>query len=60
MGLAVLPSRLKDELAALGDAILNGADIAADPVLSKHAPWVAELKEQYTFTPENTSDILRK
>ena len=60
MGLAVLPSRLKDELAALRDAILNGADIAADPVLSKHAPWVAELKKQFTFTPENTADILRR
>ena len=60
MGLAVLPSRLKDELAALGDAILSGADIAADPVLGKHADWVAELKERYTFTPENVTDILRR
>ena len=56
----MLPSRLKDELAALGDAILSGADIAADPVLGKHADWVAELKERYTFTPENVTDILRR
>ena len=60
MGLAVLPSRLKDELAALGDAIVAGVDIAADPVLGKHAPWVEELKREYTFTRENVSDILRK
>lgn len=60
MGLAVLPSRLKGELAALEKAILAGADIGADPVLSKHAPWVAELKTRYCFTPENTDAILRE
>ena len=58
MGLAVLPSRLKGELTALAEAILAGSDIAADEVLSKHAPWVRELKEKYTFTVENTMDIL--
>ena len=60
MGLAVLPSRLKGELAALKKAILTGADIGADPVLSKHALWVEELKTRYRFTPENTADILQK
>ena len=60
MGLAVLPSRLKGELAALEEAILSGADIAADPVLSKHAPWVAELKARHTFTAENTASILQE
>ena len=60
MGLAVLPSRLKGELAALEEAILTGADIGADPVLSKHAPWVAELKIRYCFTPENTAAILQE
>ena len=34
MGLAVLPARLKGELSALEDAILNGADIAADETLA--------------------------
>ena len=58
MGLAVLPSRLKNELQQLKEAILAGADIASDEVLSKHAPWVAQLKEQYTFNEENTMDIL--
>ena len=58
MGLAVLPSRLKGELYALKDAILAGADIAADETLGKHAAWVAELKNSYTFTEENTMDIL--
>ncbi|MCI7097148.1 MAG: UDP-glucose--hexose-1-phosphate uridylyltransferase [Clostridiales bacterium] len=60
MGLAVLPSRLKGELAALEEAILTGADIGADPVLSKHASWVEELKTRYRFTPENTAAILQE
>lgn len=60
MGLAVLPARLKGELAALEEAILNGADITNDEVLSKHAPWVEELKEKYTFTKENTAQILKE
>jgi len=58
MGLAVLPSRLKNELYALKDAVLANADISADAVLSKHAPWVAQLRDRYSFTPENTMDIL--
>ena len=58
MGLAVLPSRLKKELADLAEAIVAGKDIAADEVLSKHAPWVEELKAQYTFTTDNAMDII--
>ena len=60
MGLAVLPARLKGELAALEQAVLSGADIRADETLGKHADWVEELKTRYTFTPENTADILRR
>jgi UDPglucose--hexose-1-phosphate uridylyltransferase len=56
MGLAVLPSRLKQELYDLKDAILAGKDIAADEVLGKHAALVAAMNE--TFTEENTLDIL--
>ena len=58
MGLAVLPSRLKTELSDLAAAIVGGADIAADPVLGKHAPWVEELRQQYTFTADNAMDII--
>ena len=58
MGLAVLPSRLKGELHSLAQAIVEGRDIGADDVLGKHAPWVAELKQQYTFTPENALQII--
>ena len=59
MGLAVLPGRLSRELESLKDAILCGADIRADEVLEKHADWVDQLKAQYTFTAENTEEILK-
>ena len=58
MGLAVLPSRLKQELADLRDAIVEGRDIEADEVLAKHGPWVQALKVRHSFTAENTMDIL--
>lgn len=58
MGLAVLPSRLKKELTDLAQAIVDGKDVASDEVLSKHAPWVEDLKKQYTFTQDNAMDIL--
>ena len=58
MGLAVLPSRLKKELTDLAEAVVAGADIAADEVLCKHAAWVEELKGRYTFTAENALDII--
>ncbi len=60
MGLAVLPSRLKGELTDLAEAIVEGKDIAADEVLSKHAEWVEGLKKEYTFTAENALDIILK
>ena len=59
MGLAVLPGRLSRELESLKDAILCSADLRADSVLEKHADWVDELKEKYTFTAENTEEILK-
>ena len=58
MGLAVLPARLKSEMANAAEAILAGADLRADPVLQKHADWIDELKTRYTFTKENVNEIL--
>ena len=60
MGLAVLPSRLKGELHALAEAVVEDRDIAADEVLEKHAQWVEELKKTYTFTAENALEIILK
>lgn len=47
MGLAVLPARLKNELADLADAIVAGRDLRADETLSKHADWVAAFLPMY-------------
>ena len=58
MGLAVLPSRLKQELTDLARCLAEGKDIAGDPVLGKHDAWCEELKKKYPFTPENAMDIL--
>ncbi|MDD6855909.1 MAG: galactose-1-phosphate uridylyltransferase, partial [Oscillospiraceae bacterium] len=58
MGLAVLPSRLKEELTDLAEKIVSGADLRADEVQRKHADWVDGLKKEYTFTQENALDIL--
>ena len=47
MGLAVLPARLKDEMAQLKAAMLSGANLREDAVLAKHADWVDEFSSKY-------------
>lgn len=59
MGLAVLPARLKNELAALGEAIVNGDDLRANELTASHADWVEEFKDNYVITSENVDDILK-
>ena len=59
MGLAVLPSRLKKELKLVEEAILSGADLGASEETAKHSAWVDSFKADYTFTKENTGDILK-
>ena len=58
MGLAVLPSRLKDEMAILKDAILNHKDISEIPKISKHSEWVNEFVSQYDEINENNIDSI--
>ena len=57
MGLAVLPARLKQELAGIEKAILCGTPLMGD--LSKHQVWVDELMHHQMFTTENTASILK-
>lgn len=60
MGLAVLPSRLKQELGDLAKAAVSGKDVYADENLCKHAEWFEKLKKEYVFTEENAMDIILK
>lgn len=61
MGLAVLPARLKDEMAALQEAVLSGADIRSDETLAKHADWAEEFLPKYeSVTKENIEGIIQK
>ncbi len=60
MGLAVLPSRLKQELADLADAMVAGRDIRSDDVLAKHAEWVEEFSRKYTVIDKGNVDQILK
>ena len=60
MGLAVLPARLKGEMAALADVLVSGGDLRADEALAKHAGWAEELQTRYAFTRENVTGILEQ
>ena len=60
MGLAVLPARLKDELAAVAAALVSGADLRADERTEKHAAWAEGFRDRYTITADNALEIVRK
>ena len=62
MGLAVLPARLNKELADLGECLLRQdlPTIEKSDSLKKHAAWAREMLNKYTFTPQNTAEILQK
>ena len=59
MGLAVLPSRLKTEMAVLQDALVNNKDIAADERIAKHLEWAEQIKKNNNITAENCEKILQ-
>ncbi|MFI3255059.1 MAG: UDP-glucose--hexose-1-phosphate uridylyltransferase [Eubacteriales bacterium] len=58
MGLAVLPARLKTELAQVATVLLEGGEATGD--LEKHAPWVEAMRARHSFTPENVEGILQQ
>ncbi len=61
MGLAVLPARLKGEMAALKEAILAGKDLRSDEVLAKHGDWVEEFAPKYEkIDASNIDGIIEK
>ncbi len=61
MGLAVLPARLKDEIAQLKNAILAGEDLRGHETLEKHADWVEEFMPRYEkIDASNIDQIIQK
>ena len=61
MGLAVLPSRLKEELEILAEYILAGKDIKSCDKIEKHADWVASFLSKYEeITEANVMAILKE
>ncbi len=60
MGLAVLPARLKAELAAVAEGLVSGADLHKDPLTEKHADWAEGFRGKYTITRDNALDIVEK
>ncbi|MBQ6067809.1 MAG: UDP-glucose--hexose-1-phosphate uridylyltransferase [Clostridia bacterium] len=60
MGLAVLPPRLKPELAALAQGILEGRDLTADPLTAPHAEWAYGFMKKYPeITADNVDGIIK-
>ena len=57
MGLAVLPARLKQELADLETAILEGTPLTGE--LKKHEAWVKDIQARYMLNEENIASILK-
>lgn len=61
MGLAVLPSRLKTEMAELADALVNRLPVSEySENIAKHAQWAQEIQRRYEITRDNVEGILRK
>ncbi len=60
MGLAVLPARLKEELAAVADCLVSGKDLRADEKTAKHAEWAEGFAPRYQITAENALGIVQK
>lgn len=60
MGLAVLPARLKDEIAELEEAILTGKDLRSTETLASHADWAEGFLPKYPeISADNITDIIR-
>lgn len=58
MGLAVLPARLKEELAAVAAHLAAGEDLRADPLSEPHAQWAEGFASR--VTPDNAAAIVNE
>ncbi|MEA4932130.1 MAG: UDP-glucose--hexose-1-phosphate uridylyltransferase, partial [Lawsonibacter sp.] len=60
MGLAVLPARLKEELAAVADTLVTGADLRSNERTAKHANWAEQIRSRSHITRENAQEIVQR
>ena len=60
MGLAILPARLKTEMAVLKEAVLSGRDLTEIPETAAHADWANEWIKKYPeINKDNIDEIVR-
>ncbi len=57
-GLAILPSRLKKELAVVKEVLLGKESMADHPEISKHSDWMAHLIEKHKIFHADTVDAI--
>ena len=60
MGLAVLPSRLKGEMALLKDAMVLGKDIGSIEAIASHKQWADMIMNKYDITADNCEEICKR
>ncbi len=58
MGLAVLPARLKEELAEVAAGLANGFDLRANELTEKHAGWAEGFAKNYAITQAGKAALL--
>jgi UDPglucose--hexose-1-phosphate uridylyltransferase len=60
MGLAVLPARLKEELAAVAECLIDGKDLRASELTAAHADWAETFRNRYEINEENALGIVKR
>src|SRR5699024_9822384 len=60
MGLAVLPARLKTELAEVSRCLLSGEDLRANALTASPADWAQEIDDRRPLTSENIRSVLQE
>ena len=60
MGLAVLPARLKEELAAVAECLIDGKDLRASELTAAHADWAESFRNRYEINEENALGIVKR
>lgn len=60
MGLAILPARLKEEMALVRKAVLEGRDLRGDPRTALHADWADAWRSRPDCTANSIAGIMQE